>query len=75
VLFAESTMSETDFIGEIVRRTGCGLLLDINNVVVCATNHGFEAATYLDDFPLNHVGEIHLAGYAEASDDSAAISC
>ena len=70
VLFTESTMSETDFISEIVRRTGCGLLLDVNNVLVCATNHGFDAAGYLDAFPLEHVGEIHLAGYADSADDS-----
>ena len=67
--FAESTMSETDFIRNVVERTGCGLLLDINNVFVSATNHGFSALEYLSDFPLVHVGEIHLAGHAEQSDD------
>jgi uncharacterized protein len=70
VIFAESTMSETDFIREIAVRTGCGLLLDISNVLVSATNHGFDALDYLDAFPLDHVGEIHLAGFAEASDDA-----
>ena len=70
VLFAESTMSETDFIGEIAKRTGCGLLLDVNNVIVCATNHGFDATSYIDAFPLRHVGEIHLAGFADSSDDA-----
>ncbi len=69
VLFAESAMSETDFIREISRRTGCGLLLDINNVFVSATNHGFSALEYLCDFPLSQVGEIHLAGHAEQEDD------
>ncbi len=69
VLFAESAMSETDFIREISRRTGCGLLLDINNVFVSATNHGFSALEYLRDFPLAKVGEIHLAGHAEQEDD------
>ena len=69
VLFAESSMSETDFIREIARRTGCGLLLDINNVFVSATNHGFSALEYLRDFPLSQVGEIHLAGHAEQEDD------
>jgi uncharacterized protein len=69
VLFPESTMSETDFIREIVRRTGCGLLLDVNNVFVSATNHGYSALGYLTDFPLEHVGEIHLAGHAEQEDD------
>jgi uncharacterized protein (UPF0276 family) len=70
VVFAESTWAETDFLREIARRTGCGLLLDINNVFVSATNHGFDAHRYLADFPLWAVGEIHLAGYAEDSDDA-----
>lgn len=69
VLFSESSMSETDFIREIARRTGCGLLLDINNVFVSAVNHGFSALEYLRDFPLSAVGEIHLAGHAEQEDD------
>jgi hypothetical protein len=69
VSFRESTMSETDFIRGIVARTGCGLLLDINNVFVSATNHGYAALDYLADFPLSHVGEIHLAGHAEQADD------
>ena len=51
------------------RRTGCGLLLDVNNVFVSATNHGYSALSYLADFPLEHVGEIHLAGHAEQADD------
>jgi uncharacterized protein (UPF0276 family) len=50
-------------------RTGCGLLLDVNNVFVSATNHGYAALDYLSDFPLAEVGEIHLAGHAEQSDD------
>ncbi|WP_431323135.1 MNIO family bufferin maturase [Rhizobium sp. YTU87027] len=69
VLFADSSMNETDFIREISRRTGCGLLLDINNVFVSATNHGFSALEYLRDFPLSKVGEIHLAGHTEQEDD------
>jgi uncharacterized protein (UPF0276 family) len=69
LIFPESTMSETSFIAELVRRTGCGLLLDINNVFVSATNHGFAARDYLADFPLEHVGEIHLAGHARQTDD------
>ena len=67
--FRDSTVSETDFIRAIAKRTGCGLLLDVNNVFVSATNHGFSAMDYLSDFPLSHVGEIHLAGHAEQSDD------
>jgi uncharacterized protein (UPF0276 family) len=69
VMFPESTMSETDFIRAISRRTGCGLLLDVNNVFVSATNHGYSALEYLSDFPLAAVGEIHLAGHAEQADD------
>jgi uncharacterized protein len=69
VSFHESTMSETDFIRAVSQRTGCGLLLDVNNVFVSATNHGFSALEYLSDFPLARVGEIHLAGHAEQSDD------
>jgi uncharacterized protein len=67
--FSESTMSETEFIRRIAERTGCGLLLDINNVFVSAANHGFSALEYLSDFPLARVGEIHLAGHAEQTDD------
>jgi uncharacterized protein (UPF0276 family) len=70
VAFAETTMSETEFLGEIVRRTGCGLLLDVNNIFVSATNHGFDPYRYLADFPLAAVGEIHLAGCADDRDDA-----
>ena len=69
VAFASSTMGETDFIRAIARRTGCGLLLDVNNVFVSATNHGYSALDYLSDFPLAEVGEIHLAGHVKQSDD------
>jgi uncharacterized protein (UPF0276 family) len=69
VAFASSTTSETNFIRAITCRTGCGLLLDVNNVFVSATNHGYAALDYLSDFPLAEVGEIHLAGHAEQSDD------
>ena len=69
VAFTSSTMRETDFIRAIARRTGCGFLLDVNNVFVSATNHGYAALDYLMDFPLSGVGEIHLAGHAEQNDD------
>ena len=69
VVFPQSTMSETDFIRKLVQRTGCGLLLDVNNVFVSATNHGSSALSYLTNFPLEHVGEIHLAGHAVQADD------
>ena len=72
VVFPEFTMSETDFLRELVRRTGCGLLLDVSNVFVSATNHGFSAEAYLADFPLGQVGEIHLAGHVRQEDDEGA---
>jgi uncharacterized protein (UPF0276 family) len=60
----DSTMwDETDFLGELVRRTGCGLLLDVNNVYVSARNLGYSAERYIDAFPARHVREIHLAGH------------
>ncbi|MBR0716878.1 DUF692 domain-containing protein [Bradyrhizobium liaoningense] len=68
VAFRESTMCETDLIRTVAERTGCGLLLDVNNVFVSAANHGFSALQYLADFPLERVGEIHLAGHTEQSD-------
>jgi uncharacterized protein (UPF0276 family) len=67
--FAESTWSEIDFIAEIVRRTGCGLLLDVNNVHVSSTNQEWDAVAYINAFPLQHVQEIHLAGYTREADD------
>jgi uncharacterized protein len=70
VAFEAATMSETDFIRAIARRTGCGLLLDINNVHVSATNHGYGALDYLADFPLLSVEEIHLAGHSTDEDDA-----
>jgi uncharacterized protein (UPF0276 family) len=69
-VFADSTWAETDFLREIARRTGCGLLLDVNNMFVSAVNHGFDPDRYLVDFPLEAVSEIHLAGYAEDTDDA-----
>jgi uncharacterized protein (UPF0276 family) len=69
VAFADAAMSEVEFLREAVRRTGCGLLLDVNNVFVQSVNHGFDAGSYLDDFPVEHVGEIHLGGHAVDSDD------
>ncbi|MEL6265583.1 MAG: DUF692 domain-containing protein [Pseudomonadota bacterium] len=61
---AGATMDEIDFLVAVAARTGCGLLLDINNVYVSAVNQGFEPEAYLDRFPLHLVGEIHLAGHA-----------
>ncbi|NWH08642.1 MAG: DUF692 domain-containing protein [Alphaproteobacteria bacterium] len=63
VRFGASQFSETEFLRAIVARTGCGLLLDVNNAFVSAANHGYDVSTYLSDFPLSAVGEIHLAGH------------
>ena len=70
--FAESTWSEPDFLRELTRRTGCGLLLDVNNVFVSATNLGFDPRGYVDAFPLDAAGEIHLGGHDEDTDDHGA---
>ncbi|MET0278277.1 MAG: DUF692 domain-containing protein [Pseudorhodoplanes sp.] len=72
ITFAGSTMSEIDFLRDAVRRTGCGLLLDVNNVYVSSVNHRFDAAAYIDAFPIEHVGEFHLAGFAEDRDSDGA---
>ncbi len=69
VAFDQSTMSETDFITEIAKRSGCGLLLDLNNVFISATNHNYSPQRYLADFPMQYVREIHLAGHAQEIDD------
>jgi uncharacterized protein (UPF0276 family) len=69
IAFASSTMSEAEFIRAAAWRTGCGLLLDINNVFVSANNHGYSPTAYLEGFPLERMGEIHLAGHSEQQDD------
>lgn len=68
--FAETTWSELDFLSELARRTGCGLLLDVNNVYVSSINQKFDPLTYIRAFPLHQVGEIHLGGHDEDRDDS-----
>lgn len=70
VAFAESEMPEVEFIREMQKRSGCGLLLDVNNVHVSSTNQKYDARAYLDSFPIEHVGEIHLGGHATDEDDS-----
>jgi Uncharacterized protein conserved in bacteria len=67
--FQRSTLDEAQFISEVVHRTGCGLLLDVNNVYVSSINHRRDPLAYLDALPLHAVGEIHLAGFAEDTDD------
>ena len=72
VEFQASTMSEPAFLREVLKRTGCGLLLDVNNVHVSCTNHGRDALAYLRDLPLSEVGEVHLAGFARDQDAAGA---
>jgi uncharacterized protein (UPF0276 family) len=67
VAFDDSTLPEWEFVAEAVRRTGCKLLLDVNNVYVNAVNHGFDAERYLAAMPDEAIAEIHLAGF-EATD-------
>ena len=67
--FASSSLSEGDFITEVVRRSGCGLLLDVNNVHVSCHNQGLDPLDALRALPLDAVGEIHLAGYASQTLD------
>ena len=63
--FAESTLTEWDFLAELARQTGCGLLLDVNNVYVSATNHGWSAEAYLEGIPVDAVWQFHLAGHSD----------
>jgi uncharacterized protein (UPF0276 family) len=72
VAFVGSTIPETEFLAEIARRSGCALLLDVNNVFVSATNHGTDPYAYLADFPLGRVKEIHLGGHADDTDGTGA---
>lgn len=72
VEFAASTMAETEFIAEVVRRTGCGLLLDVNNVYVACVNHHRDPRAYIGSLPLPAVGQIHLAGFASDVDAAGA---
>lgn len=64
-----STMEETEFLNNVIRRTGCGLLLDVNNVYVSAVNCDYSAEDYVRSLKLEHVGEIHLAGHSTDSSD------
>ncbi|WP_256597591.1 DUF692 domain-containing protein [Pseudomonas sp. RW409] len=66
--FRQSSMDEAEFIREVIGRTGCGLLLDVNNVYVSCINHRRDPMAYIDALPLHAVGEIHLAGFAEDTD-------
>ena len=67
--FEGTQMPEVEFLAEIARRTGCGLLFDVNNVFVSATNQKTDPISYIDAFPLDAVGEIHLGGHDEDEDE------
>ena len=69
IAFAETAMGEVEFLTEIARRTGCGLLLDVNNVYVSGINQNYDPVGYLESFPLPLVGEVHLGGHNEDHDD------
>jgi len=66
--FPESTIPEADFVAEVARRSGCGVLLDVNNVYVNAVNQRFDPYRYLEAIDPDSVGEIHLAGYEKAGE-------
>jgi uncharacterized protein len=65
VAFKDSTMTEWEFLSELTRRSGCGVLLDVNNVYVSARNFGFDASEYLRGIPVDRVGYFHLAGHSD----------
>jgi uncharacterized protein len=66
--FAESGMTEGDFLAEVVERADCGILLDVNNLYVNARNHGLDPHGFLDRIPAERVGQIHLAGHEDHGD-------
>ena len=66
--FAQADMTEWQFLDALSARTGCGLLLDVNNVFVSAANHGFDAFEYLDGVPADRVRQIHLAGHSQGAE-------
>ncbi|WP_417451586.1 DUF692 domain-containing protein [Kordiimonas sp.] len=69
VRFQSDTMHEADFVAELVHRTGCGILLDLNNLYVSAQNHGWDTGDWLSRIQLDAVGEVHLAGHELSDDD------
>lgn len=66
--FPDADMTEWEFLAAVTRRTGCYLLLDVNNIYVSACNHGFDAQAYLDGIPADRVRQIHLAGHTRGAD-------
>jgi uncharacterized protein (UPF0276 family) len=68
--FATSTMTEVEFLGELARRTGCGLLCDVSNVFLSGHNMGYDPYRYIDAFPAGAVRELHLGGFVAEDDDA-----
>jgi uncharacterized protein (UPF0276 family) len=66
--FGGAAMTEWEFLSAMARRTGCGLLLDVNNIYVSAANHGFDANEFIAGIPFEHVRQIHLAGHSRGAD-------
>ncbi|MDE2580756.1 MAG: DUF692 domain-containing protein [Rhodospirillales bacterium] len=71
--FSHSTIPEPEFLTELVARTGCGLICDVNNIVVSATNHGWDPVSYLRALPAAAIGEFHLAGHSAAAGEAAGL--
>ncbi len=69
--YEDSPYAETEFLSQLAQKTGCGLLLDVNNIFVSASNQGYDAYDYLNKFPTQYVGEIHLGGHKEELVDGA----
>ena len=69
--FQHSTIPEPEFLTALAARTGCGLICDVNNIVVSATNHGWDAEHYLRALPADAIGEFHLGGHSEAGGEAA----
>ena len=65
VAYRQSTMPEWEFLSEVAKRSGCGILLDVNNIYVSARNHGFDARAYLAGVPPDKVWQFHLAGHSD----------
>ena len=65
ICFDDAPMTEWEFLDAMCARTGCGLLLDVNNIYVSATNHGFDPHAYLAGIPADRVAQIHLAGHSQ----------
>lgn len=72
LVFTDSSLSETDFLSELTHRTGCGLLLDVNNVFISSTNLSLSPQAYIDAYPTDKVGEIHVGGHEEDADEHGA---